>query len=204
MKVAKAIDELIDSFQRLPGIGPKTAARLVYYLLHVPQFELDRFSQAIVNLKHHTVMCEACFNITETTPCAICASPSRVDDTIIVVEQPLDILALEKVGDFNGKYHVLHGAISPINNIGPQELKIGELLRRVEDKEVAEVILAMNNNLEGEGTALYLAQQLALLSQKIGHEVLVTRLAKGIPVGGEVEYADEITLKRALEGRVRI
>ena len=204
MQIARSISNLIESFESLPGIGPKTAARLGYYLLHVPQEELDRFAKAVANLKKETVVCLSCCNISEKSPCDICASAIRDQSLIVVVEQPLDVLAFERSGSFNGTYHVLHGALSPMNNITPSELRIDELLQRLKSENVKEVVLAMNNNLEGEGTAIYLTQQIKKVSVNSGHSVLITRLAKGIPVGGEVEYADEVTLRRALEGRVEV
>lgn len=194
----------MNEFEKLPGIGPKSAARLAYYLLHVPQEELDRFATALSSLKQNTQMCSICCNMTESDPCSICASSSRTESTVIVVEQPLDVLAFERMGQFSGRYHVLHGALSPMNNIGPDELKLAELMRRVREGNVQELILAMNNNLEGEGTALYIAQRVGKVNEELGLSVKVTRLAKGIPVGGEVEYADEVTLRRALEGRTSL
>lgn len=197
MKVAKAVQRLIDSFERLPGIGPKSAQRLTYYLLHVPQSELDEFGQAVANLKKETVTCSVCLNISETDPCPICGDLSRDQSIICVVEQPLDILALEKTGVFKGIYHVLHGAISPLNNIGPDEIYIKELLNRLRQGNVSEVILATNSSMEGEATAMYIQREVKSQNSK----VRITRIAHGLPVGGDLEYADEVTLSRALEGR---
>lgn len=204
MFLPRAITDLIESFERLPGIGPKSAARLVFYLLHVPQEDLDRFSLALSNLRLGTLTCSICCNVSETDPCPVCSSALREDGVVIVVEQPLDVLAFERSGAFKGKYHVLHGALSPMNNITPSEIRVAELLARLKEGRISEVILAMNHNLEGEGTALYLTQEIKKLSDEGGLLVRVTRLAKGIPVGGEIEYADEVTLGRALEGRVEV
>ena len=191
----KAISKLIESFERLPGIGPKTAQRLAFYLLHVPQEELDGFAKNLTNLKANTVICSICKNVAEGDPCDICKNPSRDQSMICVVEQPTDVLSIERTGKFNGLYHVLHGAIDPLNNIGPDELFIGDLLKRLKTlKRPNELILATNPNMEGEATAMYLQKQ-------IPKGVSVTRLAHGLPVGADIEYADEVTLSRALEGR---
>ncbi len=198
MQIPRAIKNLTEAFERLPGIGPKTAQRLTFYLLHVPQEMLDSFANALTNLKKNTVLCSICFNVAETDPCPLCSSQNRDHSIICVVEQPLDVLAFERGGRFNGVYHVLHGAISPLNNIGPDEIKIRELLKRIgESGEIKEIILATNSNMEGEATAMYIAKELKAKSEKIK----ISRLAHGLPIGGDVEYADEITLQRALEGR---
>lgn len=186
----KALSKLIESFGRLPGIGPKTATRLAFYLLHVPEEELVEFAKHLSELKANTVLCSICKNIAEVDPCAICSNPSRDRSMICVVEQPTDVLAIERTGKYNGVYHVLHGSIDPLNNIGPDELYIDDLLKRKAD----EIILATNPNMEGEATAMY-------IYKKISHKVKVTRLAHGLPVGADIEYADEVTLSRALEGR---
>lgn len=202
MQIPRPVKNLIESFERLPGIGPKTAQRLTFYLLHVPQGLLEEFASALVNLKKSTVICSICANVSETDPCHICSSQARDHGTICVVEQPLDILAFERGGRFPGVYHVLHGAISPLNNIGPDEIKIAELLKRIKEspEEVKEVILATNSNMEGEATAMYIAKELReLKADNINFKI--TRLAHGLPIGGDVEYADEMTLQRALEGR---
>jgi len=195
MNLPKPVRKLIEAFEKLPGIGPKTAQRLTFYLLHVPQKQLDEFADALGTLKKNTVLCSICLNIAEKDPCPICSDQNRDKETICIVEQPLDILALEKTGDYKGIYHVLHGAISPLNNIGPDELHIGELLPRLKNSEVKEIILATNPNMEGEATAMYIARLIKPLGIK------VTRLAHGLPVGADLEYADEVTLSRAIEGR---
>jgi len=203
MQVPKAIANLIDCFERLPGIGPKTAQRLTFYLLHVPQTMLDDFASALQNLKKNTVLCSICFNISEKDPCPICSDVSRDHSTICVVEQPLDVLAFDRNGHYRGVYHVLHGAISPLNNIGPDELRIDELLNRIRENpfSISEIILATNSNMEGEATAMYIAKELRELFRISNFDIRISRLAHGLPVGGDVEYADEITLQRALEGR---
>lgn len=195
----KSLQRLIESFERLPGVGPKTAQRLAFYLLHVPQAELDLFADSLTNLKRHTVLCSICRNVTESDPCAICSNPSRDQGIICVVEQPTDVLSIEKTGRYRGTYHVLHGAIDPLNNIGPDELYLSDLIRRAESAvaPVTEIILATNPNMEGEATAMYIQKQLSVG----GSQVKVTRLAHGLPVGADIEYADEVTLARALEGR---
>ena len=191
MRVARAISSLIEAFERLPGVGPKSAARLTYYLLHVPQAELDRFAEAIGNLKRGTKECSECHNISESDPCDICADLSRDKTTICVVEQPLDVLALERGNGYKGVYHVLHGVIDPLHNIGPDEIRIQELV--VRSQGVKEIILALNPNMEGEATCLYIRKQLK--------DVKVTRLAHGLPMGADIEYADDQTLTHAMEGR---
>jgi len=203
MQIPKAIKNLTEAFERLPGIGPKTAQRLTFYLLHVPQNLLDDFASSLTNLKKNTVLCSICFNVAEVDPCPICSSQNRDHSIICVVEQPLDVLALEKGGRFNGVYHVLHGAISPLNNIGPDEIRINELIRRIKNEElrIKEIILATNSNMEGEATAMYLAKELKELIQISNFKFQISRLAHGLPVGGDVEYADEVTLQRAMEGR---
>lgn len=195
MNLAKPVRNLIEAFERLPGIGPKSAARLTFYLLHVPQSELEEFARSLEKLKKDTVLCSACFNVSEADPCPICTDRNRDQSVVCVVEQPLDLIALEKTGDYRGLYHVLHGAISPLNNIGPDELHIGELLPRLKNGEVKEIILATNPNMEGEATAMYVAKLIKPLKIKL------TRLAHGLPVGADLEYADEVTLSRAMEGR---
>lgn len=201
MRIAKPIQALIESFQKLPGVGPKSAQRLTYYLLHVPQIQLDEFSDAISHLKKDTVLCSICKNVSEDDPCSICSEPERDKTLVMVVEQPLDILAFEKTGKFKGVYHVLHGAISPLENIGPDEIYVQDLLTRVGDKKLplTEIIIATNPTMEGEATAMYLRKQIASLS--ISRQPLVTRLGMGIPTGADLEYADETTLTQALEGR---
>jgi len=205
MKIARPIQALIESFQKLPGIGPKSAQRLTYYLLHVPQSQLDDFAESVSRLKKDTVLCSVCKNISEEDPCPICSDPSRDQSQIMVVEQPLDILAFEKTGRFKGVYHVLHGAISPLENIGPDEIYVESLLDRVKGKgqEVKEIIIATNPTMEGEATSMFLTKQLKIIDGKIksGSAVKITRLGMGIPTGADLEYADEVTLTQALEGR---
>lgn len=189
--VARLVEELI----KLPGIGPKSASRLAYYLLRAPEEEAAALAGAIQEMKKRVILCSRCFNITEADPCPICSDENRDSSRICVVEQPLDVVALERTGRYHGFYHVLHGAISPVEGVGPEDLRIRELLIRVRLHPVEEVILATNPNLEGDATAMYLSQQLIPMG------VRVTRLAHGLPMGGDLEYADEITLSRALEGR---
>lgn len=206
MNIPRPIKKLIESFEKLPGVGPKSAQRLTFYLLHVPQQDLDDFAVALSGLKKNTVLCSICLNVAEKDPCPICNDPRRDKSTICVVEQPLDILALEKAGSFKGIYHVLHGAISPLNNIGPDEIKIGELITRLRNGsgEVKELILATNPNMEGEATAIYIKNQLKIVNCPPAGEagkLKITRLGQGLPTGADLEYADETTLTRALEGR---
>lgn len=200
MIIPKAIQNLIESFEKLPGIGPKTAQRLTFYLLHVPQGELDKFASALQNLKKGTILCSICFMIDETNPCSICTDIQRDSSTICVVEHPLDVLALEKGRGYKGLYHVLHGKIDPLNSIGPDEIYISQFLKRVKDKkeEIKEVILSTNPTMEGEGTAMYIAKQLKLLDYP---ELKISRIGRGLPVGADLEYADDVTLQRAMEGR---
>ena len=191
----RAVDRLIEALSRLPGIGPKTASRLTFYLLRAPTEQTMALGEAVRQLKERISFCEVCYNITETSPCPICRDEHRDRTQICVVEEPLDVLALERTRAYRGLYHVLHGAISPVEGIGPDELRIAELLGRLRVGKINEVILATNPSLEGEATAMYLERQLAPF------KVRVTRLARGLPVGGDLEYADEITLARAIEGR---
>lgn len=192
-QVPKSIQGLIEAFERLPGIGPKTAQRLTYYLLHAPKEEAQKLADAAVNMKENTKVCSICFNIGENSPCQICADPNRDKSTITIVEDPLDVLSLEKAG-YKGLYHVLHGVISPLENIGPDQLHIREILPRLKN-DVKEIILATNPTMEGEATAMYIQRLISPLGIKI------TRIARGLPVGSDLEYADETTLSRALEGR---
>ncbi len=191
---AQPVARLIDEFAKLPGIGPKTASRLAYHLLRGSREEATALAEAILDVKERIRLCSVCFNTTETDPCAICADPNR-ERAICVVEEPLDVVALERTGQFKGRYHVLHGAISPVEGVGPDKLKIKELMDRVRAEGPAEVIVATNLDLPGEATATYLHRQLVPLG------VNVTRPASGLPVGGDLEYADEVTLGRALVGR---
>ena len=189
------VQQLIDEFARLPGIGPKSASRLTFYLLRAANEQAVELAEALQDLKQRTQFCSVCFNITEDDPCLICEDETRDERLLCVVEEPLDVLAIERSRAFNGRYHVLHGAISPVEGIGPEDLKVDELIQRVQQGAFTEVILATNPTLEGESTALYLQRRLADTG------VRLTRLARGLPVGGDLEYTDEITLGRALEGR---
>lgn len=197
MLLPKSITNLIESFEKLPGIGPKTAQRLVFYLLHVPQEELDGFANNLQVLKTSTKLCSQCKNIDETDPCRICENNQRNKNVICVVEQPLDLLALENTRKYHGVYHVLHGAIAPLSNIGPDEIYIADLVKRVKGSKIQEIIFATNPTLEGEATSMYIEKEL----DKIGYNGKRTRLARGLPTGGDLEYADELTLSNALEGR---
>ncbi len=197
MRVAKAVTRLTEAFERLPGIGPKSAARLTYYLLAVPQEYLDRFSAAVSELKKNTRVCTKCFNVAESDPCDICQDGGRDAATICVVQYPLDVLAFERGNRFTGVYHVLGGVIDPLRNIGPDEIRIAQLMRRIEIGEVVEIILALNPNMEGEATCMYINKAMKARFP----DVKVTRLAHGLPVGADIEYADDITLARAIEGR---
>jgi recombination protein RecR len=193
--LARPVADLIEAFARLPGIGPKTASRLTFFLLREPEELSVRLAEALQALRAGTVLCEHCFNVAEQSPCPICADSGRDEGVICVVEEPLDVLAVERTGAYRGVYHVLHGALSPIDGIYPEKLHIAELIERVRSRPPREVILATNPSLEGENTAAYLHQQLSVTG------VSVTRLARGLPVGGDLEYTDEVTLARALEGR---
>lgn len=200
-----SIKKLINQFTKLPGIGEKTAQRLVFYLIKQPKEELEIFSKTLASLKDKVVYCSVCQNLAETNPCPLCKDPLRDRSCICVVGEPLDVVALENTGEYKGLYHVLGGSISPIDGIGPEQLKIKELIQRLKDKkeEIKEVILANNPSLEGEATAMYLAKLIKPLtcpSAGLG-QVKITRIARGLPVGGDLEYADEITLSNALKGR---
>ena len=190
-----SIEKLIQSFERLPSIGNKTAARLAFYMLDRPEEEIEEFVSSIINAKKNLKYCSKCFNISDTDPCIICSNPKRDDSIICVVEDVKDVIAMERTHEFKGLYHVLHGSISPMNGIGPDEIKIKELLARLMDGKVKEVILATNPRVEGEATAMYISKLIKPLGIK------VTRIAHGIPVGGDLEYTDEVTLSKALEGR---
>lgn len=214
MKVPKSVASLIEAFEALPGIGPKTAARLTYYLLHAPDNLAQKLSDAARDLKTKTKICSICQNITEVDPCEICDDGGRDKSIICIVEDPLDVWAIEKSGAFSGLYHVLHGVIAPLENIGPEDLRINELLARIKPgntrgvsqatsshtprvskDQVRELIMATNPSMEGEATAMYIQRLVKPLGVK------VTRIARGIPIGAELEYADEVTVRRALEGR---
>ena len=187
----------MDQFSRLPGVGPKSASRLTFYLLRASDDQASTLAEALMLLKSETSFCTICYNITsaEVDPCMVCSAVDRDDAVLCVVEEPLDALAIERAGIFKGVYHVLHGSISPVDGIGPDDLRLNELLERVDSDDVEEVIIATNPNLSGEATAMYIHQQLSASGAR------VTRLARGLPVGGDLEYADEVTLARALEGR---
>ena len=194
------VARLIEAFGRLPGVGQKTAQRLAYHVLRAPPDEAKALAEALIAIKEEVDYCSVCCNITDVgvDPCVICADPRRDAARICVVEEPLDVLAIERTGEFRGRYHVLHGAISPIDGIGPERIRARELIERVRDGGVDEVILATNPNLEGEATAMYLADLLA------PHVASVTRIARGLPVGGDLEYADDVTLIRSLQGRRQV
>jgi recombination protein RecR len=193
--IPEPVTKLVDAFSRLPGIGPKTASRLTYYLLRAPDDVSLKLADALRDLKENTRLCSVCHNITVEDPCRICGDPQRDHRVIAVVEEPLDVLALERTGSYDGVYHVLHGAISPVNGIGPDDLKIRELVKRVDKGDVLEVIIATNPGMEGDATAMYIQRELTPKGVKI------TRLARGLPVGGDIEYVDAVTLTRALQGR---
>lgn len=208
MRIAKAITSLTESFEKLPGIGPKSAQRLTYYLLHVPQTQLDEFSNNLTRLKKDTVLCSICKNVAESDPCNICSDSSRDRTVCLVAENPLDVIAFERSGRYKGLYHVLHGAINPLENIGPDEIFIQALLERITNKQslplrdnqssiINEIIIATNPTMEGEATSMYLTKQLKIKNL----ELKITRLGMGIPTGADLEYADDTTLTQALEGR---
>ncbi|MDX2075250.1 MAG: recombination mediator RecR [bacterium] len=193
--IPEPVTKLIEAFSRLPGVGPKTASRLTYFLLRAPEDISASLSEALRDLRTKTTMCSVCFNITVDNPCPICTDAKRESKLLAVVEEPLDVLALERTAAYKGKYHVLHGAISPVNGIGPDDIKIRELVKRVETDGILEVIIATNPGLEGDATAMYIQREL------MGKGAKVTRLARGLPVGGDLEYVDAVTLTRALQGR---
>ncbi len=195
---AGPVQDLIDELGRLPGVGPKSAQRIAYHILKIPKTDATRLSTAIVEVKERISFCDRCFNIAEGEECGICRDPSRDTTVLCVVEESRDIVAFERTREFRGRYHVLQGAISPIEGIGPEQLRISELLSRITVEGVDEIILAMNPNIEGEATAMYLARLLEPLG------IAVTKIASGLPVGGDLEYADELTLSKALEGRQRL
>ncbi|HKC14833.1 MAG TPA: recombination mediator RecR [Patescibacteria group bacterium] len=200
MRIPKAINNLIESFEKLPGIGPKSAQRLTFYLLHVPDGELEKFANSVQELKSGTKICSICFMVDEASPCSICQDTKRDSSTICVVEEALDVLALEKSGKYNGLYHVLHGRIDPLNNIGPDEIYMRQLFERLSNghsEDVKEIILATNPTMEGEATAMYIVKELRMKNL----ELRITRIGRGLPIGSDLEYADEVTLQRAMEGR---
>lgn len=193
-----SIEKLIESFEKLPSIGHKTAQRLAFYMLDLSNEEAEEFTNSIINAKKNLHFCSKCFNISDTDPCNICSNPKRDQSIICVVEDVRDVIAMERTHEFNGVYHVLHGSISPMNGIGPDDIKIKELLARLMDGNVKEIILATNPRVEGEATSMYISKIVKPLGIK------TTRIARGIPVGGDLEYTDEITLTKALEGRSEI
>ncbi|MGH2365927.1 MAG: recombination mediator RecR [Chloroflexota bacterium] len=195
MEVAAPVAKLIEAFNRLPGIGPKTAQRLTFYLLRNPNNLAGDLATALLDLRDKTRLCSICFNLADADPCHICRNPHRDATLVCVVEEPLDILAIERTAEYHGLYHVLHGAISPMERVSADDLKIRELVQRVREGQLHEVILATNPNMEGDATAMFITRQLQPLA------VRVTRLARGLPIGGDLEYADQVTLTRALEGR---
>ena len=192
------LQNLIDEFRKLPGIGNKTAQRLAYHVLNLPKEKALRFAGAICEAKEKITYCKVCQNFSDTDLCSVCANPARDKSVICVVENPRDVIQMEKTNEFKGTYHILHGAISPMDNIGHEDIRIKELVTRIGGGQVKEVIMATNPNLEGETTAMYISKLLKPFGIK------VTRIAHGVPVGGELEYADEVTLARALQGRVEL
>ena len=195
---APSLARLIQELNKLPGIGPKSAQRLAYYIIRQPAAEAAALAAAINAVKESIIFCRQCQNLTDATPCSVCANPQRNREQICIVEDPLDVLALERTHCYRGLYHVLHGALSPLNGVGPDQLKLRELLPRLADGEVKEIIIATNPTQEGEATAMYISRQLA------GGQVKITHLARGLPVGGSLEYSDEVTLSRAFQGRQEI
>lgn len=205
--IPKSVQNLIEEFGKLPGIGPKTASRLTFYLLTKPLEDIEKLSEVVGDLKKNLIICEECFNIAESNPCMICSDTQRDKKKICVVEEPLDVVAIERTR-FDGVYHVLGGVISPINGIGPENLRIGELIKKLSLGGIEELILATDPSLEGEATAMYISNTVAKVGMSAGKmgdskvkNIKVTRIARGLPVGGDLEYADEMTLTRALEGR---
>ncbi|MDP5274654.1 recombination mediator RecR [Chengkuizengella axinellae] len=195
MYYPEPVSKLIDSFTRLPGIGAKTAARLAFHVIRMEEEDVVDFAKALVNVKRNLHYCSVCCNITDVDPCRICSDKNRDSSVICVIQEPKDLVAMERTKEFQGYYHVLHGAISPMEGIGPDEIRVAELLTRLSDERVKELILATNPNIEGEATAMYLSR----LVKPFG--IKITRIAHGLPVGGDLEYADEVTLSKALEGR---
>ena len=198
MEYSPSIEKLIESFEKLPSIGHKTAQRLAFYMLDLSKEEIKEFTDSIINAKNNLKFCSKCFNISDTDPCNICSNPKRDESVICVVEEVRDVLAMERTHEFKGVYHVLHGSISPMNGVGPDNIKIKELLARLMDGKVKEIILATNPRVEGEATAMYISKLVKPLGIK------VTRIARGIPIGGDLEYTDEVTLAKSLEGRVEL
>jgi len=199
-KLPKSVVRLIEQFERLPGIGPKSAQRLVFYLLHNPEEQINEFASRLQAIKTETTLCSICHQVTESDPCEVCADQARDESLLCVVEQPLDLIAIDNSNKFNGKYHVLHGSIDPLNNIGPEQLFLRDLMQRLEG--VSELILATNPTMEGEATALFIKEMI----EKSGKfaDLQVTRIGHGLPIGADIEYADGVTLARALEGRRKL
>lgn len=195
MHYPEPISKLIEGFMKLPGIGPKTAGRLAFYVLKMREDDVLDLAKALVNAKRHLTYCTVCCNITDHDPCRICKDTSRDQSTICVIQEPKDVIAMERTKEYDGLYHVLHGAISPMDGIGPEDIKVADLLKRLEDETVQELILATNPTIEGEATSMYISRLVKPFGLK------VTRIAHGLPVGGDLEYADEVTLTKALEGR---
>jgi len=202
MKLPRAVKNLIEKFEKLPGVGPKSAQRLVFYLLHNPDHEIKDFSEKLKALKKNTVLCEVCHNVSESNPCEVCYDSTRENHILCIVEQPLDVLALERSNSFKGRYHVLHGSIAPLNNIGPEQLFLHDIAKRLDGVE--ELIIATNPTMEGEATALYIVEYLKQHSEVDSDNITVTRIGHGLPIGADIEYADGVTLARALEGRRKI
>jgi recombination protein RecR len=194
----KSIQNLINQFSKLPGIGPKSASRLTFYLLKQPEIDVNQFAATILELQKNIIYCNTCFNMAETNPCRICSDKNRNQNLICVVEDPMDVVAMDQISDFSGVYHVLGGIISPLDGVGPDSLKIKELLTRLNDGDSKEIIIATNPSLEGEATAMYISK---LLKDPKYSNVKVTRIGRGLPMGSDLEYADEYTLTKALEGR---
>jgi recombination protein RecR len=199
VKLPKALSRLIEDFEKLPGVGPKSAQRLAFYLLHVPQHVLDQFAADLMTLKKETVLCSVCYNIGDSDPCFVCSDASREKGMLCIVEDALDVLAIERSGKYKGVYHVLHGIIDPLNAVGPDDIYIPQLISRVKslDINLKEVILATNPTMEGEATAMYIVKQI----KDSNPNLKITRIGHGLPIGADIEYADETTLDRALEGR---
>ncbi|WP_100374355.1 recombination mediator RecR [Bacillus sp. FJAT-45037] len=195
MQYPEPIAKLIEGFMKLPGIGPKTASRLAFFVLDMKEDDVLDFAKALVNAKRNLTYCSVCLNITDSDPCRICEDNHRDRSTVCVIQEAKDVIAMEKMKEYRGQYHVLHGAISPMDGIGPEDIKIPELLKRLQDDTITEVIIATNPTIEGEATAMYISR----LVKPTG--IKVTRIAHGLPVGGDLEYADEVTLSRAIEGR---
>jgi len=200
MKLPRSLQNLINNFERLPGIGPKTASRLAFYLWQTPDHFIEGFAQSLTDLKKNTKACGQCFNLDEADPCSICSDKNRDQEVICVVEKPLDVVALEKIGSLNGLYHCLGGVINPLDHIGPDDLKINELLGRLKSDGVKEVILATDPTIEGEATAMFIARKISQLNK----DIKVTRLGQGLPTGADIDYADSWTLKQAWENRRKI